>query len=101
MTDKEEIKVTTRSQIHQSKITQSYQQSLYCINNKKLWKKVLPSQLKANNIKNNSPKVLIVEDNQFNVLPIKSTLNRNHVKFDWAKNGLVAIDKFEETMKEG
>ena len=35
------------------------------------------------------------------VLPIKSTLNRNHVKFDWEKNGIVAIDKFEETMKEG
>ena len=44
-----------------------------------------------------NPKVLVVEDNQLNVLPIKTTLKRNHIDFDLAKNGLIAVEKFNQT----
>ena len=44
---------------------------------------------------------MIVEDNGFNILPIKSTLEKNHIDFDIAKNGLMAVDRYNKLMKEG
>lgn len=52
------------------------------------------------NVKTKGAKVLIVEDNHFNILPIKNTLNRNRIKFDWAKNGLMAVDRYTQAMKD-
>ncbi len=46
-------------------------------------------------------KVLIVEDNGFNVLPIQATLNRHHIGYDLAKNGLMAVDRYNQSMMQG
>lgn len=46
-------------------------------------------------------KVLIVEDNAFNIVPIKSTLEKNKIQFDIAKNGSMAVERYKNIMKEG
>lgn len=46
-------------------------------------------------------KVLIVEDNAFNIVPIKTTLDRHHIEYDIAKNGLMAVDRYNQMMSEG
>ena len=48
-----------------------------------------------------SLKVLIVDDNRFNIIPISATLKKNRIEFDIAKNGLMAVDRYVSTMKEG
>ena len=48
-----------------------------------------------------SLKVLIVEDNGFNIIPIKSTLEKKHIEYDVAKNGLMAVDRYHQIMTEG
>ena len=56
---------------------------------------------KAEEENEKKPKVLIVEDNGFNVLPIQRTLARNHIEYDLAINGLMAVDRYNQSMKEG
>lgn len=46
-------------------------------------------------------KVLIVEDNAFNIVPIKTTLEKKQIEYDIAKNGLMAVDRYNHIMKEG
>ena len=81
--------------------TKNYQLRIIELNHKTIWKKVFASEgNKANKNKCNIPKVLIVEDNQFNVLPIKATLDRNKIDYNLAKNGLMAVDRYDQIMKE-
>ena len=46
------------------------------------------------------PKVLIVEDNTFNLVPIKITLDRHKIDYDIAKNGLMAVDRYTNKIKQ-
>ena len=73
------------------------------INAKKAWKRnpIIASAIKPESGRGKAPKVLIVEDNGFNVLPIQKTLTRNHIDYDLAKNGLMAVDRYNQIMKEG
>ncbi len=48
-----------------------------------------------------APRVLVVEDNAFNIVPITATLGKNAVDFDIAKNGLMAVERYERTMRDG
>ncbi len=52
-------------------------------------------------VKEETTKVLVVEDNAFNIVPITATLGKNAVAFDIAKNGMMAVDRYEQTMREG
>lgn len=97
---KEQISESKLRCFYKKDSTEHYQNAILRLNPRKLWKK-------RDDIKNNSrglkavrPKVLIVEDNQFNVLPMQTILKRNHIEFDWAKNGLMAVDKYEQAMKD-
>ncbi len=66
------------------------------------WKRVAgQNEDKAGDTREKVLKVLIVEDNGFNVLPIQSTLKKFHISYDLAKNGLMAVDRYNDTMKEG
>ena len=47
------------------------------------------------------PKVLVVEDNSFNILPIQMTLKKYNFEFDIAKNGIMAIERFNNISAEG
>ena len=68
---------------------------------KKKWQKNSnQSGNKSSEVIAKAPKVLIVEDNQFNVLPIQSTLTRNRIEYHLAKNGLMAVDRYNQAMKE-
>eukprot|EP00826_Nyctotherus_ovalis_P006723 TRINITY_DN1161_c0_g1_i4.p3 TRINITY_DN1161_c0_g1~~TRINITY_DN1161_c0_g1_i4.p3 ORF type:complete len:118 (+),score=42.06 TRINITY_DN1161_c0_g1_i4:98-451(+) len=31
---------------------------------------------------------------------MQTILKRNHIKFDWAKNGLMAVDKYDQAMRD-
>jgi len=69
---------------------------------KRKWgKDLLPGVDKIDGVRGKTPKVLIVEDNVFNVLPIQATLKRNHIEYDLAKNGLMAVDRYNQSLKEG
>ncbi len=46
-------------------------------------------------------KVLIVEDSDFNIVPMKATLEKHHIDFDVAKNGMMAVDRYNQIMREG
>ena len=81
--------------------TEHYQNAIFRLNSKKVWKKRDNNPINdSRDLSVLSHKVLIVEDNQFNVFPIKKTLDRNHIDFDWAKNGLDAVEKYNKAMKE-
>lgn len=86
---------------HNKDSTVHYQNSISRLKSKKTWKKG-DNRLKASSdsLKTLRPKVLIVEDNQFNVLPMKRTLDKSRIEYDWAKNGLMAVDRYEQTMKD-
>ena len=51
--------------------------------------------------KANQLKVLIVEDNDFNIVPIKTTLSRNQIGFEIAKNGVMAVERYQRSIREG
>eukprot|EP01022_Parablepharisma_sp_SALTPOND_P020418 TRINITY_DN3722_c1_g1_i1.p1 TRINITY_DN3722_c1_g1~~TRINITY_DN3722_c1_g1_i1.p1 ORF type:complete len:597 (+),score=72.17 TRINITY_DN3722_c1_g1_i1:1474-3264(+) len=96
---REERKVKP-SQIQKSH-TANYQSKINKMRTRKKWQKVLISpEEKPEDIKRKTPKVLIVEDNQFVVLPIQTTLKRNRIEYDLAKNGLMAVDRYNQAMKE-
>ena len=80
------------------KYTKSYQKEISAFNTKKLWVKPPPKDKRINR---EDLKVFIVEDNQFSIFPISATLKRNHINFDIAKNGVVAIETFERNRKDG
>eukprot|EP00826_Nyctotherus_ovalis_P010793 TRINITY_DN12825_c0_g2_i12.p1 TRINITY_DN12825_c0_g2~~TRINITY_DN12825_c0_g2_i12.p1 ORF type:complete len:170 (-),score=36.92 TRINITY_DN12825_c0_g2_i12:419-928(-) len=81
--------------------TTCYQNSVSGLKFKKAWKKGDNKlEVSSSNLAALRPKVLIVEDNQFNVLPMKGTLDKSHIEYDWAKNGLMAVDRYEQTMKD-
>lgn len=74
------------------------------LSKKKQWKKVVISQVEDSNSNGKIEqqyKVLIVEDNAFNIVPIKATLEKNRIEFDIAKNGLMAVDRYNHIMKDG
>lgn len=81
--------------------TKEYQNKVLKLNGKKTWKKrdcKLSSSSRGES--EVGPRVLIVEDNQFNVFPIQSVLTKNRIEYDLAKNGLMAVDKYTEAMKD-
>ena len=43
---------------------------------------------------------MIVEDNTFNVVPIKTTLKKYNIDLDVAINGLMAVERYECSIKE-
>ncbi len=49
----------------------------------------------------NQFKVLIVEDNDFNIVPIKATLQKHMIDFDVAENGFMAVDRYTQIMRDG
>jgi len=87
--------------IHNQKMpTAAYQKSVLRINAHRKWQKIdVSKENKPSENAKKAPKVLIVEDNQFNVYPIQSTLTRNNIEYHLAKNGLMAVDRFNEAMK--
>ncbi len=46
-------------------------------------------------------KVLVVEDNSFNLVPIKLTLDRHKIKYEIAVNGMMAVERYTHATKEG
>jgi CheY-like chemotaxis protein len=46
-------------------------------------------------------KVLIVDDNAFNVIVMKSMMNKIGVECDVAENGFMAVDRYKYIVKEG
>lgn len=98
---KEQLEDVKQKLVFKKDYTEHYQNTILRLNPKKIWKKRDNASVHySRDFLGTGPKVLIVEDNQFNVFPIKKTLNRNHINFDWAKNGLEAVEKYNETMKE-
>jgi len=65
------------------------------------WKKSGQLQEKKISRENLELKVLVVDHNQFSVIPIKETFDKRGILYDIAKNGLMAVDRYENTMKEG
>ena len=98
---KEERKGKKQLGTNQKPTTQTYQKMVIKLRAKKKWQKIsIQGVDKPNGIVGKTPKVLIVEDNQFNVLPIQSTLRRNMIEYHLAKNGLMAVDRYNQAMKE-
>jgi len=98
---KERLEGVSRGLTLKNGYTEHYQNAIFRLNPKKVWKKRDNGSINdSRDLTVLSPKVLIVEDNQFNVFPIKKTLDRNHIEFDWAKNGLDAVEKYNKAMKE-
>ncbi len=46
-------------------------------------------------------RVLIVEDNDFSVLPIMATLKKHNIQYDVAKNGFMAVERYKKTSSAG
>ena len=79
------------------------QQTIRKIKSTKRWNKIVikTDEYNKEEVFKNKPKVLIVEDNGFSIIPIQTTLKRNHIEYDVAKNGLMAVDRYNQAMKEG
>ncbi len=61
----------------------------------------LVEQSRTQLFSNNELRVLVVEDDHFGILPIQATLDRNHIPFDIAKNGYMAVERFTNALNVG
>jgi PleD family two-component response regulator len=88
-------------EIMQGSYTNEYQKQIRKINVRRKWHKPVRFAIeRTRSIQDKTKKVLIVEDSQFNIMPIQRTLKRNKIPYDIANNGFMALDRYSKAMKD-
>lgn len=79
-----------------------YQRKVARLDSRKKWHRPVQRLGKrTGSLQDKAKKVLIVEDNKFNILPIQTTLKRNRIPYDIATNGFMAVERYTKAMENG
>ena len=79
--------------------TSEYQKQIKKISIRRKWHRPAYFTERTKSMQDRTKKVLIVEDSQFNIMPIQRTLKRNKIPYDIANNGFMALDRYSKAMQ--
>lgn len=86
----------------QGEKTGEYQRMVEKLSKRKRWCKSARVNSEGGiSLQNRAKKVLIVEDSQFNIMPIQAKLKRCKIPFDVANNGFMALERYSKAMENG